>query len=417
MDKSGKGSGCFKFLLIAVCVAIGFVFVVRFISGLSEYIPDDVSANSIFSFNEEDDGDDSGENADPENSQTSASENNDTVLSKNAFAFYYDDLSSSQKKIYDSMENAQKSGEFKVKVKNVSASDRDIVGTIYAFYLDHPEFFWIDIGKTEWSRSGGNISISIGKYDYFEYYDIPSAQKQLNSVIDRIVEKAGILSSDYEKSLFVHDEIMRISYYDYDGLSETEKTKHDPVADLIRTSFGTLVNGKCVCMGYAVAYKQILDRLGIPCATVLGTAGTGRDADGHAWNKILLDGEGYYVDVTWDDQEEYGEIVLHSYYNADIVPFEKEHREWNIDEIYCVNDAVCLGTKYSYYRYNNMRLESYDETGLSEIIESQRGNSVIYIQFSSEDDLEKAYSAIQEGIVTVPKLYIMAIGELLILLD
>ena len=40
-----------------------------------------------------------------------------------------------------------------------------------------------------------------------------------------------------------------------------------------------------------------MDYQGIDCKVISGTANGG----GHAWNKVKLEGDYYYIDVTWDD--------------------------------------------------------------------------------------------------------------------
>ncbi len=63
----------------------------------------------------------------------------------------------------------------------------------------------------------------------------------------------------------------------------------------VYTSYGAFVNHNVVCQGYALAFKVLMDRAGIPCCYVKS------DAMNHAWNMVQLDGNWYHVDVTWDD--------------------------------------------------------------------------------------------------------------------
>ena len=62
---------------------------------------------------------------------------------------------------------------------------------------------------------------------------------------------------------------------------------------LVFTSYGLFTEGNAVCQGYALAFKVLMNRAGVPCCYVNGV--------GHAWNGVQLDGTWYYVDVTWDD--------------------------------------------------------------------------------------------------------------------
>ena len=63
-----------------------------------------------------------------------------------------------------------------------------------------------------------------------------------------------------------------------------------------------MVNGKCVCEGYAKSFKYLLDGLGIDSLFVMGKGNDGNgNSENHAWNYVSLDNRWYAVDVTWDD--------------------------------------------------------------------------------------------------------------------
>lgn len=71
----------------------------------------------------------------------------------------------------------------------------------------------------------------------------------------------------------------------------------------MQSAYGALINRKCVCQGYAEAYKRILDSQGITCEVICGRI-KGETAY-HAWNAVSFDNKSYYhVDVTWDAQRD-----------------------------------------------------------------------------------------------------------------
>ncbi|MBQ9910082.1 MAG: hypothetical protein IJM50_01005 [Lachnospiraceae bacterium] len=66
------------------------------------------------------------------------------------------------------------------------------------------------------------------------------------------------------------------------------------------SAYGALILKKCVCQGFAEAFKRLMDAAGIDCNVVFGKV-AGEDGF-HAWNMVSL-GNGssfYHVDVTWD---------------------------------------------------------------------------------------------------------------------
>lgn len=63
---------------------------------------------------------------------------------------------------------------------------------------------------------------------------------------------------------------------------------------------GALVNRKCVCNGFASAFKYICDRLdGLEVIMMAGVII--KNSERHAWNMAKVDDEFYHIDVTWDD--------------------------------------------------------------------------------------------------------------------
>ena len=87
--------------------------------------------------------------------------------------------------------------------------------------------------------------------------------------------------SDVEKALVVHD-YMALNY-EYDTTYS------------IYSAEGMFENKTGVCQAYALAFKEIMEELDIPCQIVTS------HAMNHAWNLVMIDGEWYHVDITWDD--------------------------------------------------------------------------------------------------------------------
>ena len=58
---------------------------------------------------------------------------------------------------------------------------------------------------------------------------------------------------------------------------------------------GALNAGGTICEGYAVVYREIARRMGFYCEKIVSRKMN------HTWNFIVVDGVGYYTDVTWED--------------------------------------------------------------------------------------------------------------------
>ncbi len=88
-----------------------------------------------------------------------------------------------------------------------------------------------------------------------------------------------------EKVKTVHDWIINNTTYDLS------------FADASQNIEGLIYNHTAVCAGYSKTFDYFMEVLDIPCDYITGYA----KGESHAWNRVMLDGQWYYIDVTWDD--------------------------------------------------------------------------------------------------------------------
>ena len=93
--------------------------------------------------------------------------------------------------------------------------------------------------------------------------------------------------SDWDKAVAINNYLCNIVTYDH--------------THSIYSGYETLAYGTGVCQGYANAYKKMMEAVGIPTDYVRGYAWSGSEWGRHGWNRVLIDGQYYYVDVTWND--------------------------------------------------------------------------------------------------------------------
>ena len=101
---------------------------------------------------------------------------------------------------------------------------------------------------------------------------------------------------DYEKIFSVYNYICQTVEYDWEVLDAP------PEWDGVSTGYGqtayeALCGEKAVCAGISEAITLLLNKLGVPCKTVIGFAPSGI---AHAWNLVKLDGQWYFLDATND---------------------------------------------------------------------------------------------------------------------
>lgn len=185
----------------------------------------------------------------------------------------------------------------------------DRVGDIYSeVLLDHPEYFW-EKGAHITQLRIPFISLSFIQVRYLcEPSALHTMTWRLDSAVDNIVRQADQYETDEEKAAFVHDYL--VANCDYDDAGYNSGVPES----LSYTCYGCLVDQLAVCQGYAEAYQLLMNRLGIECGLVTGTAVSQSVTSPHAWNYIRLGDEYYMVDVTWDDPLGYSGPIRHDYY-------------------------------------------------------------------------------------------------------
>ena len=157
---------------------------------------------------------------------------------------------------------------------------------------------------------------------------IENAQKHLKEM-DNYKEL-----SDYEKLLNVHRYICNHASYDYKEVNRMKYLDDIDNFDLAdaHDAIGFIRDGKIVCDGYAYTYQWLLDYLGIDCIVVYGDSTLRGKPEGHAWNKVKLDGKWYNVDVCWADTSDGMSYFLKSddYYDKN---FHKIDEYFNIESL------------------------------------------------------------------------------------
>lgn len=127
-------------------------------------------------------------------------------------------------------------------------------------------------------------------FDYaFPKDELRRMREQTRQKSKQVCDRLGLIGkSDYEK-------VYAINKY----LSDTiTYTAGEPPYPLVKHSeYGALIDGDCVCEGYARATKILADLCDLECLYVTGDTPEG----GHAWNLIKVDGQWYQHDVTWND--------------------------------------------------------------------------------------------------------------------
>ena len=132
-------------------------------------------------------------------------------------------------------------------------------------------------------------------------------KEKVSEVISEIITED---MTEQEKELAINQYLCDTIVYDEDALANAEENNFMSVDEEFNDSFtayGALLNGKCVCAGYAAAFTLLAQEAGLESIVVTGYL------DGslaHAWNKVKIDDEWQIVDVTNNDNEYFFNALL-----------------------------------------------------------------------------------------------------------
>lgn len=289
---------------------------------------------------------------------------------------YYDRLSYTGKKCFNELFGILSKFQTTVVLKGYDM--QTVKAAFEALCIDKPQLFWLS-GDAHFTARTLNdvvqdVTLKAALLPEITLSKLPLMAREFEAKVNAIVASAKKISGLYGKVYAVHNYIV-------------DKTDYDLKAPMCRSAYACLIGKRAVCAGYARAFMVIMERLGIPCGYVRGYS---RDThEKHGWNYVCLEGEYYFIDLTWDDPVIRGGGNKRSMEFFCITTQEllKTHIPADPKLI-----PVCKGTKYNYYRYNRFYLERYDFKALLPIATAQlKIGKKFTVKFGSAAEEERAY--------------------------
>ena len=244
-----------------------------------------------------------------------------------------------------------------------------IDGVFKAIMADHPELLYVT--SLPYSLVGNQATVA--HYSDLSQAEIQSYQQQIDSYVDTCLSGIPADASDYDKSKYVFEYIAQHTVYDLNATRNQDITS-------------VFVGGASVCSGYAKAYQYLMQRLGIPCTLVSGTA----QGNAHAWDLVYLDGAYYYVDPTWGDMEIQtrdagidvpSSFVDYTYLNATTADIQATHQ---FNSSFAL--PACTATADSYFVRENHLVETDDPDLVGALMAQDRANGKACTQFRAAND-------------------------------
>ena len=240
-------------------------------------------------------------------------------------------LTDDEKKIYDHFKNAPfGTTEYYVEYEDYETAppysyydNLNFNNIMNAITLDCPDLFYLE-GDMGYGCSYYDINSNnnfdeddtvAALYVGFDYINELDDINQIKASIDSKLATLDVSKCHNRYGLIktFHQFLCSTADYDFEYLDRFDKNNPEYEKHNI---IGTLIDGKCVCQGYAESFKMLCDLYKIPCICVEGEAHGGD----HEWNAVLMDdGKWYLMDVTWDDTTGTSNYFLQSksYFDSD----------------------------------------------------------------------------------------------------
>ena len=214
---------------------------------------------------------------------------------------------------------------------------------------EHPEIFYVG--------QEFRITTNLMRRDILPFYlyspsDTVRIRNQLNSTAQIIIsEHINEHQSDYDKVRSLHDYLK--SNLEYDTVAANSHRPNERNVAEAHNIIGALLNNKCVCEGFAKAFKFLCDKIDLECWVVTGKGSSSIGTGPHAWNIVKINGYYHHVDVTWDNQySDSSAVPNYGYMNLSDEEISKDHT-WNRKHY-----PECLDAPYNYFRVNNALIDS-----------------------------------------------------------
>jgi len=262
-----------------------------------------------------------------------------------------------------------------VPVQNLSKDDLRAVFS--AITLDQPLLFHMSAANYRVRTVGDTVTAFVPEYrlDREEYLRRIEALAALVETIPLPQE-----GSDFDVQLALHDFLLRHCEYSDDLEADDGE---------VGTVYGALIRGSASCMGYSQAMLLLLELNGIDAYIVTGYAENAAFSGKHAWNKVRIDGNWYYLDATWNDpvSENGREIISRAFFNVTAADLAQSHE---------LSGGNVTSTAQNYFRVRGLYFNQLDRNaearlaqGIVEALDNERG--VFEFRMANAQALQQAH--------------------------
>ena len=202
-------------------------------------------------------------------------------------------------------------------------------------YVPYACTYGVTLGTTTENGIVKTIKMNYMDSGFVSRYE--KLKKSISEAKSRIKDEM----SDVEKALVLHDYVVK-------------KTSYSQSVEGYAYASGALANEYSNCSGYTLALMLLLHEEGIECYYISGNNGT------HGWVYAILDGEGYFIDATWDDTStRVNGQPDHYFFVRNDNEFKndswRKHYQWKSYEV----NATSTSTKYTNWFVHDVVSDMY----------------------------------------------------------
>ena len=316
--------------------------------------------------------------------------------------YAYETLTEAEQQIYNEITFCIEQRMESISLSTVDEAELERI--YWAVYYDHCEYFWSDSYQYQIYTNRKDEVVEIVFYPVYTVTAEEQAlyQQQIDQAVAELLADAPMEGSDYDKALYVYRTLI-------------EQTDYNLESEHNQNIISIFLNHETVCRGYAYGAQYLLNELGVPCISICGMS----EGQAHSWNLIRMDGEYYYMDVTWgevsyweevdDDYDvppetdeqaeavgeddaaaEETETINYCYFG--VSDNDRQFMENHVADDY-VSLPACTATENNYFIHEGLYFESWDKAAVGDKIYSAYvdGENGIFLKFATEELYDQAF--------------------------